>query len=77
MISSKNIFIKKFFGARVVNENAYGMLKGRWRILFKCTECRLINVRSSALSGSTYDAQKDTLESNLNRMKIGFGWPLE
>lgn len=24
MISSKNIFIKKFFGARVVNENAYG-----------------------------------------------------
>ena len=38
-------FNKKFFGARVVTENAYGMLKGRWRILFKRTECRLFNLK--------------------------------
>lgn len=38
-------FNKRLCGARVVTENAYGMLKGRWRILFKQTECRLFNLR--------------------------------
>ena len=28
-----------------VTENAYGMLKGRWRFLYKKTECRLFNLR--------------------------------
>ena len=36
-------FSKWLCGARVVTENAYGMLKGPWRILFKRTECRLFN----------------------------------
>ena len=31
-------FEKKLCSARVVTENAYGMLKGRWRILYKKTE---------------------------------------
>ena len=38
-------FNKKLFGARVVTENVYGMLKVRWKILFKRTECRLFNFR--------------------------------
>ena len=31
--------------ARVVSEHAYGMLKGRWRILYKKTEYKLKNIR--------------------------------
>ena len=38
-------FNKRLCGARVVTGNAYGMLKGGWRILFKRTECRLFNLR--------------------------------
>ena len=33
--NQKKYFNKPLCGARVVTENAYGMLKGRWRILFK------------------------------------------
>ena len=33
--NQKKYFNKRLCGARVVTENAYGMLKGRWRILFK------------------------------------------
>ena len=36
---------KRLCGARVVTENAYGILKRRWRILYKKTECRLFNLR--------------------------------
>ena len=38
-------FNKKLCSARVVTENAYGMLKGRWRILYKKTECRMFNLK--------------------------------
>ena len=38
-------FNKKLRSARVVTENAYGMLKGRWRILYKKTECRMFNLK--------------------------------
>ena len=31
--------------ARVMTENAYGMLKGRWRVLYKKTEIRNFNLR--------------------------------
>lgn len=37
-------FNVRLCSARVVSENAYGMLKGRWRILYKKTECRLENI---------------------------------
>ena len=37
-------FNKKLCGARVVTKNAFGILKGRWRILNKKTECRLFNL---------------------------------
>ena len=37
-------FNKHLRAARVVSEHAYGMLKGRWRILYKKTECRRKNV---------------------------------
>ena len=30
--------------ARVVTENAYGMLKGRWWIIYKKCECKLYNI---------------------------------
>ena len=38
-------FNKKLCSAQVVTENAYGMLKGRWRILYKKTECRMYNLK--------------------------------
>ena len=38
-------FNKMLCSARVVSENTYGMLKGRWRFLLKETECRLHNIR--------------------------------
>ncbi|CAB4038440.1 Hypothetical predicted protein [Paramuricea clavata] len=37
-------FNKHLRAARVVSEHAYGMLKGRWRIIYKKTECRRRNV---------------------------------
>ena len=43
--NQKKYFNKRLCGARVVTENAYGMLKGRWRILFKKIECQLFNLR--------------------------------
>lgn len=41
----KRYFNKRLCSARVVSEHAYGMLKGRWRILYKKTECKLKNIR--------------------------------
>ena len=38
-------FNKKLCSARIVCENAYGMLKGRFHILYKKTECRLFNLK--------------------------------
>ena len=37
---------RRLCSARVVSEHAYGMLKGRWRILYKKTDCRLGNISS-------------------------------
>ena len=36
---------KKLYSARVVTENAYGMLKGRWRLTCKKCKCKLYYVR--------------------------------
>ena len=41
----KRYFNKRLCSARVVTEHAYGMLKGRWRFLYKKTECRLKNIK--------------------------------
>ena len=41
----KRYFNKRLCSARVVSEHAYSMLKGRWRILYKKTECKLKNIR--------------------------------
>ncbi|CAB3980691.1 Hypothetical predicted protein [Paramuricea clavata] len=38
-------FNKKLRAARVVSEHAYGMLKGRWRIIYKKTECSRRNIK--------------------------------
>jgi hypothetical protein len=38
-------FNKMLCSARVVSENTYGMLKGRWRFLYKKTEARPENLR--------------------------------
>ena len=43
-------FDKKLCSARVVTENAYGMLKGRWRILHKQTEFRMYNLKYVIMS---------------------------
>lgn len=45
--SNKEIYFnKKLRAARVVSEHAYGMLKGRWRLIYKKTECRRRNIKS-------------------------------
>ena len=44
--AQQRYFNKKLRSARVVTENAYGMLKGRWRFLFKQTECRMFNLKN-------------------------------
>ena len=44
-ITKEKWFNKYLFKARVVTENAYGMTKGRWRFLYKKTECRLSNIK--------------------------------
>ena len=44
--AQQRYFNKKFRSARVVTEDAYGMLKGRWRFLFKQTECRMFNLKN-------------------------------
>ena len=41
----KRFFNTKLCGARVVTENAYGMLKGRWRIIYKKCEAKLYNIK--------------------------------
>ena len=41
----KRYFNKRLCSARVVSEHAYGMLKGRWRILYKKMECDLDNLQ--------------------------------
>ena len=38
-------FNKELCRARVVTENAYGMLKGRFRILYQKTECQVKNLK--------------------------------
>ena len=39
------LFNKKLCSARVVTENAFGMLKGRFRFLYRKTECRMKNLK--------------------------------
>ena len=41
----KRFFNTRLCGARVVTENSYGMLKGRWRMLYKKCEAKLHNVK--------------------------------
>ena len=43
--TKERYFNKRLCSARVVTENAYGMLKGRFRILYKQTECRMFNLK--------------------------------
>ena len=43
-------FNKRLCSARVVTENCYGMLKGRWRILYKKTEIRKFNLKYVIMS---------------------------
>lgn len=38
-------FNKKLRSARVVSEHAYGMLKGRWRLLYKKVDCNKKNIK--------------------------------
>ena len=41
----KRLFNEKLRSARVVTENYDGMLKGRWPILYKKTDVKLVNVK--------------------------------
>ena len=43
-VPKQKYFNKRLCSARVVSEHAYGMLKGRWRIIYKKTECHLDNI---------------------------------
>ena len=49
-VTQEKYFNKYLFKARVVTENAYGMIKGRWRLLHKKTECRLDNIKYAILT---------------------------
>jgi hypothetical protein len=40
----KRYFNLRLCSARVVSEHAYGMLKGRWRILYKKMDCHVENI---------------------------------
>ena len=46
----KKLFNIKLRSARVVTENCYGMLKGRWRILYKTVEVKKHNVKYVIMS---------------------------
>ena len=50
LLIKQKYFNKKLFSACVVTENAYGMLKGCWRILYKQTECRMYNLKYVIMS---------------------------
>ena len=41
----EKLFNEKLRSARLVTENCYGMFKGRWRILYKKTDVKLVNVK--------------------------------
>ena len=41
----KERYFNKRCGARIVTEYAYGMLKGRWRLIYKRCECKLHNMK--------------------------------
>ena len=41
----ERLFNEKLRSARVVSGNCYGMLKGRWRILYKKVDVKLMNVK--------------------------------
>ena len=43
--SKEKLYNLKFKSARVVTENAYEMLKSRWRILYKKTEMKTYNLK--------------------------------
>ena len=43
-VQKERYFNRRLCSARVVSEHAYGMLKGRWRYLYKKTECSLDNI---------------------------------
>ena len=49
-VDKERYFNKKLCSARVVTENCYGMLKERWRILYKNTKCKLYNLRYVIMS---------------------------
>lgn len=51
--AKKKYFNKRLCSARVVSEHAYGMLKGRWRFLYKKTECKLSNIQHVIMAGIT------------------------
>ena len=43
--SKEKLYNLKLKSARVVTENAYGILKSRWRILYKKTEMKICNLK--------------------------------
>lgn len=45
LVPKQRYFNNRLCSARVVSEHAYGMLKGRFRILYKKTECSLDNIQ--------------------------------
>ena len=48
--ASEVFYNVKMRSARVVTENCYGMLKGRWRILYKKTEMKKFNLEYVIMS---------------------------
>ncbi|XP_034019547.1 protein ANTAGONIST OF LIKE HETEROCHROMATIN PROTEIN 1-like [Thalassophryne amazonica] len=74
-LTGEQLFDKKFSNARVVVENAFGRLKGRWHCLLKRNDCDLRLTKSTVMTccalhnlcenhGQTYDMEWDTCSSS-------------
>ena len=46
----EKLFNQKLRSARVVTENCYGMLKGRWRLIYKEAEMKKFNLKYVVMS---------------------------
>ena len=72
----KHYLNKRLCSARVVSEHAYGMLKGRWRILYEKTECKLKNIKQVIMACIAFHNTVYALQGMTHAVPGG-GWTLK